>query len=72
MIRFWYSIHICSMLLRLNSVNDVYLCHFYLTLSQYMCGAPEHLKTCGARTFLLCYQNNYGSETIVVESVEQT
>jgi hypothetical protein len=37
-----------------------------------MCGAPELLPAFGARTFLVCYHNNIGSENTVVETVEQT
>jgi hypothetical protein len=29
-----------------------------------MCGAPERLTAFGARTFLYCYHNNNGSESI--------
>jgi hypothetical protein len=36
---------------------------------QYMCGAPERLPALGAQIVL--YHNNNGSQTTVVDTVEQ-
>jgi hypothetical protein len=51
--------------------NGVFISNFYFSSGQYMCDALERLPAFGARTFL-CYHNNNGSQTTVVETVEQT
>jgi hypothetical protein len=35
-----------------------------------MCGAPERLTAFGARTFLVLYHTNNGSESTIVKTVE--
>jgi hypothetical protein len=52
----WYSTHKCSMILRFNCENGVFIYNFYFLWGQCMCGAPERLTAFGACTFLVLSQ----------------
>jgi hypothetical protein len=55
------------------NASEVQLCAWYFLIKivpvLHMCGAPERLAA--VRALSLCYHNNNGSESTVVESIEQ-